>query len=238
MNTKHTTSSRWKKRILLMSLMLVTGAGAVGVSKLGGDKSADKQKTVAKKGDEKPGLESGKPGTKNDGGSAGAGAGGAVMVASAGGAGPSDESRGERRDGASGGGSKPSFDDRIFDMDGPNAPSAGVPGGSGPDSRKPEGSFEKVAGGGFGGGKDTTGGGGGDGGSDPKGGPGNPGNHGGNGGSYPTLASGGGAGSGGTNPQDSAPIATPVPEPETYAMLLMGLGAVGWVAKRRGKRSN
>lgn len=233
MNTTQTTFGRWKKRILLISLMLVTGAGAVGVSRLGGNKPADAQKTVAKKGDEKPALESGKPGAKNEGGSAGAGAGGVVMVAAAGGTGPADEFHGERRDGASGGGSKSTFDDSIFDMDGPNAPSAGVPGGAGPDARKPEGSFEKVAGGGFGG-KDTTGGGG-DGGSDPKGGPGNPG---GKGGSVPTLVGGGGTGGGGKNPQDSAPIATPVPEPETYAMLLMGLGAVGWVAKRRGKRSN
>lgn len=236
MNTKHTTSSRWKKRILLISLMLVTGAGAVGVSRMGGDKPADKQKTVAKKGDEKPALESGKPGAKNEGGSAGAG-GGVVMVASAGGAGPANESHGDRRDGASGGASKTSFDDSVFDMDGPNAPSAGVPGGSDTDTRKPGGSFEKVAGGGFGGGKDVAGGGGNGGASDAKGGPGNPGSsHGGPGGNYPTLA--GGPGAGGKNPQDSAPIATPVPEPETYAMLLMGLGAVGWVAKRRGKRSN
>ena len=27
---------------------------------------------------------------------------------------------------------------------------------------------------------------------------------------------------------------TPVPEPETYALLLMGLGTVGWMARRRG----
>jgi hypothetical protein len=28
---------------------------------------------------------------------------------------------------------------------------------------------------------------------------------------------------------------SPVPEPETYAMLLMGLGTVGWIARRRKK---
>ena len=28
---------------------------------------------------------------------------------------------------------------------------------------------------------------------------------------------------------------TPVPEPETYAMLLLGLGTVGWMARRRKK---
>ena len=28
---------------------------------------------------------------------------------------------------------------------------------------------------------------------------------------------------------------TPVPEPETYALLLMGLGTVGWMARRRKK---
>jgi hypothetical protein len=235
MNTKHTTSSRWKKRILLISLMLVTGAGAVGVSRLNGDKSADKPKSVAKKGDETPSIESGKPGAKKDGGSAGHG-GDVVIVASAGGPGQEIGSHGERR-GDPAGGSKAAFDDRIFDMDGPNAPGAGVSGG-GLDSKKPEGSsFEKGAGGGFGGGKDGGKDGGG-GGADPKGGPGNSGP----GGNFPGVigGGGGGGGSGGNpnNPQDSAPIATPVPEPETYAMLLMGLGAVGWVAKRRGKRSN
>jgi PEP-CTERM motif-containing protein len=30
-------------------------------------------------------------------------------------------------------------------------------------------------------------------------------------------------------------VVTPVPEPETYAMLLMGLGTVGWIARRRKK---
>ncbi|MBT9521561.1 MAG: PEP-CTERM sorting domain-containing protein, partial [Dechloromonas sp.] len=34
---------------------------------------------------------------------------------------------------------------------------------------------------------------------------------------------------------DSVTIAaTPVPEPETYAMLLVGLGMLGWKARRRG----
>ena len=32
---------------------------------------------------------------------------------------------------------------------------------------------------------------------------------------------------------NSAAVATPVPEPETYAMLLAGLGIVGFVARRR-----
>jgi len=32
---------------------------------------------------------------------------------------------------------------------------------------------------------------------------------------------------------NSAAVATPVPEPETYAMLLAGLGVVGFVARRR-----
>jgi len=30
-------------------------------------------------------------------------------------------------------------------------------------------------------------------------------------------------------------VVNPVPEPETYAMLLMGLGTVGWIARRRKK---
>lgn len=30
-------------------------------------------------------------------------------------------------------------------------------------------------------------------------------------------------------------VVSPVPEPETYAMLLMGLGTVGWIARRRKK---
>lgn len=29
-------------------------------------------------------------------------------------------------------------------------------------------------------------------------------------------------------------LAMPVPEPETYAMMLMGLGLVGWMRRRRG----
>jgi hypothetical protein len=31
-------------------------------------------------------------------------------------------------------------------------------------------------------------------------------------------------------------VANPVPEPETYAMLMAGLGVVGWVARRRRQR--
>lgn len=30
-------------------------------------------------------------------------------------------------------------------------------------------------------------------------------------------------------------MVSPVPEPETYLMLLVGLGAVGWIAMRRKK---
>ena len=33
----------------------------------------------------------------------------------------------------------------------------------------------------------------------------------------------------------TANAVAPVPEPETYAMLLMGLGTVGWIARRRKK---
>ena len=29
-------------------------------------------------------------------------------------------------------------------------------------------------------------------------------------------------------------LAMPVPEPETYAMMLLGLGVVGWMRRRRG----
>ena len=31
-------------------------------------------------------------------------------------------------------------------------------------------------------------------------------------------------------------VAAPVPEPETYALLLAGLGVVGWAARRRASR--
>ncbi len=37
-------------------------------------------------------------------------------------------------------------------------------------------------------------------------------------------------------PRDK-PITTPVPEPETYAMLLAGLGVMGAVARRRKQKS-
>ncbi|MGH8667569.1 MAG: PEP-CTERM sorting domain-containing protein [Burkholderiales bacterium] len=30
-------------------------------------------------------------------------------------------------------------------------------------------------------------------------------------------------------------VATPIPEPETYALMFAGLGLVGWVASRRRK---
>jgi PEP-CTERM motif len=34
-----------------------------------------------------------------------------------------------------------------------------------------------------------------------------------------------------------APMLAPVPEPETYAMMLAGLGLAGWLARRRKQRS-
>jgi hypothetical protein len=35
---------------------------------------------------------------------------------------------------------------------------------------------------------------------------------------------------------EQAELATPVPEPETYAMLLAGLGLMGWVGRRRSRQ--
>ena len=35
---------------------------------------------------------------------------------------------------------------------------------------------------------------------------------------------------------DTVPVLTPVPEPETYAMLLAGLGLMGVIARRKGSR--
>jgi len=36
-----------------------------------------------------------------------------------------------------------------------------------------------------------------------------------------------------TQGRGSVNFTAPIPEPETYALLLAGLGAVGWVARRR-----
>jgi PEP-CTERM motif-containing protein len=231
MNTT-TTSNRWKKRLLLLSLMLVTGAGAMHVSKLKEDKSVDKSKTVAKKDGDKKSTDA-KSGPRKDGGSAGGGAvggGETILVADAGGPGHAIGGPRERRGGGDAGGApQGSFDDRIFDMDGDNAPGAGTPGGT--ESKK-TGSFEKGAGGGFGGGDKPGAGPGQGGGSDPQGGPGGSGPGRGPSGNAPALSGPGG----GSAPV--APIASPIPEPETYLMLMMGLGVVGWVAKRRGKQSN
>ena len=48
--------------------------------------------------------------------------------------------------------------------------------------------------------------------------------------SAPTRVGGSGATFGAFS---SATIASPVPEPETYALMLAGLGLVGWAARRR-----
>ena len=58
-------------------------------------------------------------------------------------------------------------------------------------------------------------------------------------GSLTLVASGGLFAAIGAQPQNALSfsfIADPVPEPETYAMLLAGLGVVGWVARRRRQR--
>ncbi len=76
------------------------------------------------------------------------------------------------------------------------------------------------------------------GGSEGSGGSGSGGNSGGgSGGSDPGSNLGGGGG--GTNPTDGGtktnPLdnVSPVPEPETYALMLAGLGLLGWQARRR-----
>ena len=60
-----------------------------------------------------------------------------------------------------------------------------------------------------------------------------------NAGSITLDASGGFAAAISAQPQNELAFsffANPVPEPETYAMLLSGLGVVGWVARRRRQR--
>ena len=59
------------------------------------------------------------------------------------------------------------------------------------------------------------------------------------GGSITLTATGGFAAAIGAQPQNELAfnfVANPVPEPESYAMLLAGLGVVGWVARRRRQR--
>ncbi|MCP5264242.1 MAG: PEP-CTERM sorting domain-containing protein [Rhodoferax sp.] len=38
------------------------------------------------------------------------------------------------------------------------------------------------------------------------------------------------------SPLDGAPIPSPIPEPETYALLMAGLGVIGMVVRRRQRR--
>ncbi len=60
-----------------------------------------------------------------------------------------------------------------------------------------------------------------------------------NAGSITLNASGGFAAAIGAQPQNTLAFsftAHPVPEPETYALLLSGLGVVGWIARRRRQR--
>lgn len=47
------------------------------------------------------------------------------------------------------------------------------------------------------------------------------------------LLGGGVVGYGGVFATSSAPVAAPVPEPKTYALLALGLLAVGWTVRRR-----
>lgn len=52
------------------------------------------------------------------------------------------------------------------------------------------------------------------------------------------LLGGGYVGYGGLFATSRAPVAAPVPEPQTYAMLALGLLAVGWTVRRRNGGNN